>query len=391
MPSPAVRAARFALLLSAIVLLPLTASAGTKVFEDGDTYIEAGARIQIQYNRAESGGEATDEIMFRRIRPYLAGSLTRNWYGKVEFDFGKASDADEVALKDAYFAYTGFNREGYARTIGNAKAPFGREFLTSSKKLQRAEIALVGDHNYGTLDRVLGLHLAGSESEGRFGWGISAGSESHDPSSDRMDFDTPVNGQSDWNEGWAASARVEVFPMGPMKYDQGDLKHSDPKVSLALAGYIWANDDDRNTYTDSDGESENATKADLDQATGLEASAGFRGKGLSADAELHRVHGETVVQDFTGGLYQNGETNLTLFSGSAGYMLVQKRLEAVVGYDILDASNYASTWTTLYVGANVFLDGHNLKFQGGYSLGRNANGVTDQDLNQVTLLAAYVF
>lgn len=68
-------------------------SAGIKVYEDGDKFIEVGARIQLQYlyfseDPREGVGDSQDTIFFRRLRPYIAGSVTKDWWGKLQFDMG---------------------------------------------------------------------------------------------------------------------------------------------------------------------------------------------------------------------------------------------------------------------------------------------------------------
>ena len=95
--------------------------------EDGD-YVKFGGRIQLQYHSTDpDGGEKTDDLKFRRIRPYIEGSVHEDWLGKFQWDMGKGS----TELKDAYFQYSGY--DGIKITLGNANFPFSREFLTSSK------------------------------------------------------------------------------------------------------------------------------------------------------------------------------------------------------------------------------------------------------------------
>ena len=94
--------------------------------EDGD-YVKLGGRIQLQYHQMDvDGGGSTDDLLFRRLRPYIEGSVNENWKGKWQFDLGKG----KVEVKDAYAAYTGI--EGVQIAFGNANFPFSREFLTSS-------------------------------------------------------------------------------------------------------------------------------------------------------------------------------------------------------------------------------------------------------------------
>ena len=116
-------------------VLASVSNAGIKVYEDGDKFIEIGGRMQIQYlyfseSPAEGEGESNDTIFFRRLRPYIAGSVTKNWNGKIQFDFGKSLDANEVAVKDAYMQYTGW--KNHKIFVGNSKTVFSRELLTSS-------------------------------------------------------------------------------------------------------------------------------------------------------------------------------------------------------------------------------------------------------------------
>ena len=108
----------------AMALVP-TADAGVVVYEKDDKKIEVGGRIQLQYLRTDArGGDTEDTTFFRRLRPYIAGTVTKNWWGKIQFDFGKSLDSDEVAIKDAFMQYKGW--KNMTLTIGNSKTPFSR-------------------------------------------------------------------------------------------------------------------------------------------------------------------------------------------------------------------------------------------------------------------------
>ena len=158
------------------VAAPADAS-GITVYKDGDKFVKIGGRIQLQYHMVDpDGGESTDSIFFRRLRPYLEGSVHKDWLGKIQWDMGDAEDENEMALKDAFFQYKGI--ENLKITVGNAQFPFSREDMTSSKKQQLVERTFVGDHNYGTpernagiylqyaaMDKMLELHLAGGNAD----------------------------------------------------------------------------------------------------------------------------------------------------------------------------------------------------------------------------------
>lgn len=87
--------------------------------------MEIGGRIQLQYHKVDpDGGDSTDELFFRRLRPYIEGSIHPDWMGKFQFDIGKAEDDNELAIKDAYLAYKGISN--MAVKVGNALTPSGR-------------------------------------------------------------------------------------------------------------------------------------------------------------------------------------------------------------------------------------------------------------------------
>ena len=61
---------------------------------------------------------------------------------------------------------------------------------------------------------------------GKLTYRAALGAENHDPAMNRMDFDTPANRASDWNEGLVVSGRVDWHPLGFMRFDRGDF-HTD--------------------------------------------------------------------------------------------------------------------------------------------------------------------
>jgi len=373
-------------ILATTVAVP--AEAGIKVYEKDDKYVEIGGRLQLQYMMIDpEGGDSEDDVFFRRLRPYIAGSVTKNWEGKFQFDLGKAVDGGEVAVKDAYMRYK--SAHGLKVTVGNSKTPFSREFLTSSKRQQMVERSFVGDHNYGSPDRMLGVNLAGKSGNKKVTWGAAFGSESVDPDARKLDFDTPVNRNCDFNEGWVVAGRVDFHPKGEMKFDQGDFGR-DGKFTIGLGAYSWSNDDDNNTYT-TGGISTSSSKADIDSANGLELSFGYGAGGFSVDAQYNLVSADTVDSTFTGGLYRSGTTDLDTFAIEAGYMVAAKQFELVAGYESLDADGYADAWNRTSFGVNYFVNKHKVKSQLTYRIGENLNGVADNDANEIFLQFQYVF
>lgn len=376
-----------ALVSGAGIALPASAG-GVTVFKDGGKYVKIGGRIQLQYHRADpDAGDSEDEVFFRRLRPYIEGSLHSDWKGKFQFDLGKASGDNEIAIKDAYMQYTG--NKNMKVTIGNANFPFSREFLTSSKYQQLVERTFVGDHDYGTPDRNVGIHLSGDSSGKKLVWGASLGAASIDPDKNKLDFDTPVNRNSDFNEGWMIGGRVDFQPMGPMKFAQGDFS-GDARVAVGVGAFSWSNDDDNNTYTPG-GVADGSGKPDIDSVTGLEVSGAFRKSGFSVDAQYNSFDVDTVDSAFSGGMYTGGSTKLENWAIEGGYMIVPGKLELVAAYQSQDADGYADEWTRSSVGANWFINKHDTKVQLTLQNGKSVHGVSNNDEKEVFLQAQYVF
>jgi len=353
-------------------------AAGITVYEDGDKYVKLGGRIQVQYHFEDpDGGNSEDDLFFRRLRPYIEGSLHKYWKGKFQWDMGKSSGANEIAIKDAYMQYEGINVVKV--TIGNAKFPFSRELLTSSKKQQLVERTFVGDHNYGSPDRQLGVHLTGAALDKKLTWGASVAKGAIDPSSSKLDFDTLANKDADFIKGWMYGGRVDFHPFGNLKMEQGDFKR-ELKATIGAGAFSWSNDEDVVNGG-----------SDVDKVTGLEISGAVRGAGLSLDAQYNLFNAETVDPTLTSGLFKNGETVLESFAVEGGYMILPAQLELVAGYEYQDADNYTEVWTRTSVGANYFFKKQDVKLQATYRMGENLKGTAGNDADEFFLQMQYVF
>ena len=180
-----------------IILVTMVAATSAHAglsYQDGDKYLKLGGRVQVQYHLTEpTDGANTDELIFRRLRPYIEGSIHKDWKGKWQFDLGKG----KIENKDAYMQYKGF--DWGTVTIGNSYVHYSHEEITSSKKQQLVERTFVGDHNYGTPDRQVGLHLQGKPSD-ILTWDLSLAMAAVDVDNKKIDFDSvgSLNSGSDW-------------------------------------------------------------------------------------------------------------------------------------------------------------------------------------------------
>jgi len=334
-----------------------------------------GGRIQLQYHYEDpDDGESTDELFFRRLRPYIEGSLHKDWKARFQWDMG---DGD-FAVKGAFFAYSGFG--GMELVVGNHDFPFSRELQTSFKYQQLVERTFVGDHNYGTPDKDLGIHLLGHTGAGMLTWRASFASASIDPSNSKLDFDTPINKDSDFNAGWIYGGRLDYHPFGELDFSQGNFDR-DLKASVGVAAFGWSNDSDNNVSGDED----------VDSVTVLELSGALRFMGVSVDAQYNTFDAELVESGVTDGIFQSSETTLENWAVEDGYMLVPSMFELVAGYQSQDADGYAETWDRMSFGLNWFIKEHDAKVQLTYRIGENKDGKQDNDLEELFLQAQYVF
>jgi hypothetical protein len=381
----------------AVVGLAPAANAGIKVYEDGDKYIEIGGRIQLQYlyvteDPREGNSESEDTIWFRRLRPYIQGSVTKNWHGKIQFDFGKSLDNNEVAVKDAYMQYTGF--KNHTVFIGSSKTVFSREFLTSSKRQQTVERWFVGQHNFGSPDRMLGFRVDGKASK-KFEYKFNVGAENFDPDNRRMDFDNPANDTGDWTRGWVGAGRVTFYPLEPIKRDQGDFERGAFGYAIEAAAFSWTSNTNRLPYTEEDENGNkvctSSSKCDLDDASGWELSGGIRGRGLSADLEYNEVKGTMFDRTVNSGMYVNGETTIKKWQLEGGYMLANTPIEFVAKWDSMDTDGYEKEWSAWDLGVNYFFNKHKAKVQFLYRNESNIAGDPDLNGNQFVMQWQFVF
>ncbi len=380
------RAAKWGLAIVSMALTGTAGAAGITVYKQDDQYVKLGGRIQIQYHQVSPDGEEeTDELFLRRFRPYVIGSLYKDWKGKLQWEMGKAKG---VVVKEAYMQYTGF--DSGKLYIGNMKTGFSREMMTSSKKQQLIERTFVGDHNYGVPEYQLGLRFDGFAADKQVGYILSFGSMSLDPDEKKLDFDTPVNKDEDWNEGWVAAGRVDYYPFGYFSMSQGDFGGGQ-KLAIGVGFFSWNNDDDNNTYTDTAGNHAGGSKVDVDSASGAEFSIAYRIGGFSADAQYNQISASTIDGAYSGGMFENGDTTLTQMSLEGGYMVVPSTLELVAGFESMDADGYKKAWTRNSVGVNWFLHKHDIKAQLTYRQGKNLYGKDGDDEDELFLQAQYVF
>ena len=369
----------------AVTAMPMLASAGITLYDEGEKSLEIGGRLQPQYLMvdADSGeNDSGDDFFLRRMRFYIEGTLTENIYGIWQVDFGGVSDDPEV--KDAFINYSGLPMGSI--TIGNHNAPFSRELLTSSKRQQFVERTVVGDHNYGVPDRQIGVSYTLDDNDmvqGQLGF-YQAGLESD---LSKLDFESRVSSDPDYF-GNMLVGRLDWTPLGSFKKAQGAFG-DETRFGIGLNAYTWGNDDDiDNSFSVDPANGDfiaNDVASQYDSVNAYGVDAAFRAGYFSADAAAQFYDAEVTdeTRDFIGGptglVNADGDAQFATYMVKGGYMLVPSKLEFVAGFSALDpddgfyanGQNYDDMDKRYSAGLNYFFNKHNAKIQLTYEMGRD--------------------
>ncbi len=368
---------------------PAPAADGLMLYQNGANSLKFGGRLQVQYHWLDADPGAThDDLFFRRVTPNLEATLGKDWFARLQIELVSSTNGRRVTqYKDAYAQYKGLS--GMKLNIGNAAFPYSREFLTSAERQQFVERTLTGSRSYGVPYRNFGLHLTGECDNTRITYGFSVSRATIHPDDTKITFDTPLNKGDDMNDGWMAGGRVDFHPFGKLAFSQGDFERK-TRATVGIAAYSWHNSGN-NTYTNGAGSSTSTSKNDVDQVQGAEVSGALRYQGWSADAEYNRLQADAVDRGFTGGIYQSGDAVLRTYMVKTGYMVITDRLELVAGYQGADADTYIKTWTTALLGANWYINKHDLKLQTTFQHGKDVKGKPGTSQDELFAQVQYVF
>lgn len=300
-------------------------------------------------------GEGRGSFRLRRAKTTLEGWFIRKeltyevqvgWTGA---DSGPAGTFS--GLEDAYVRWDASGDGRFTVTGGQFKVPFGRQELTSSERLQFVDRSILSFEF--TKGRDVGVAVGGKAAGGRFEYaaGIFNGNQRNRPVND--------------NDRYQYDARVVVEPWGNVKSGEADLDATErPAVALGLSF-------ERNDLA-------GATNATDFATTILAADAVFKYRGVSLFAEYF-------------GRERSPETGTSFRSDGyhlqAGAFVIRKRLEIVVRYASWDPTDAVSGNDRGEIGggANVYLEGHNVKLQADYrQLEDKADDTKDRELRLQT-------
>lgn len=291
-------------------------STGARLADDSPVTMRIGARVQVRYLHEDGDGERSVHI--RRARMSLSGDAYEDFGYSLQVELAGAG----ARLLDAAVTYRASPH--IALWIGQGKAPFGRQQLTSSGSLQFVDRTIVDGRFAAGRQQgaaVLG-RLAGDLIE--YGAGLYNGEGTNQTANPGGRFMTV--------------GRIVVTPLGP--YAPVESAHDAPerpRVAIGVAGL-------QNTVEDEGVEVE---------VTRVNGEAAFKLRGLSLVAETYREWLDPGVagRDVTDGWY-----------GQVSYLLPGLRHEVAGRYAVVSPATNTDT-TEAGIGYSYYLQGHRMKLQ----------------------------
>ena len=189
---------------------PEITTKGKLEFKTDEHKFRIGGRAQHDITLVGNDGDGSvgsSEQQFRRARIYLSGTAWEHWDWKFQFDLEDADDSS-MSIEDAFIKYKGWGPASV--TIGQRKAPFSLNELTSSKYITFIERAvpsnLFTSESIGIGNRSPGITLDNTGKNHTLAGGFylmrqRSGNEADSISERKID------------DGWGVTARATWLPV----------------------------------------------------------------------------------------------------------------------------------------------------------------------------------
>ena len=207
---------------------PEITTKGKLEFKTDEHKFRIGGRAHHDFTLVGNDGDGnvgSSEQQFRRARIYLSGTAWEHWDWKFQFDLEDADD-NSMSIEDVFIKYKGWGPASV--TIGQRKAPFSLNELTSSKYITFIERAVpsnlfasesigIGNRSPGiTLDNTGKNHtLAGGFYLMRQRGDASDDGEFTDSAGDTVEVELGTDSISERkiDDGWGVTGRATWLPV----------------------------------------------------------------------------------------------------------------------------------------------------------------------------------
>jgi hypothetical protein len=309
---------------------------GKTTIKTKDAKIDIGSRVQVRFTQQEpEQGDSKGSFRVRRAKFAISGTIYEDWKFKTQAVWSGGS----TTLEDAYIEYT---KNPLATVwLGQGKAWFGRQELTSSGSQQFVDRSITSDRFAAGRDQ--GLSLVGKTKDKTFeyGVGIYNGNGRNASSNDDDDF--------------LKVARVVWTPFGEYKLEESALDYpSSPKLALGAA-----------VLDNTDG---------TDDVSRFGVEAAFKVQGFNAVAEYYSETLEPLA---------GPDVDTDGFYVQLGYLFPNKQFEVAGRYAVVspDVVGPSADETETGVAFSYYMKKHGQKLQADYrQIEDDASGLTDDEL-----------
>lgn len=318
---------------------------GKTTIKNKNSELTISNRVQVRFTEQDpENGSSKGSFRIRRAKTKFEGWIyTKNLKYELQMNWPSSGSA----LEDANLNWDVKGDKSFQVKVGQFKAPFGRQELTSSGSQQFVDRSAVS--NEFAKGRDIGIQLHGQPAGGTIDWRVGVFNGAG------------INVSSNDNDKYQYTARLGWQPFGDVKYSEGDFESSNkPLFGLAVN---W-NSNDKHGATSGD---------DIDQEiVGIDFAFKFKGFSLTGeyfDAENDREIGTDFDNE---GFYVQ-----------AGYFFVPKKFETALRYAVLDPNSAVSDndRTETGIGFSYYFNKHAHKLQADFrQLENDATGVKDKEI-----------
>ena len=326
------------------------ASRGGVTISHGVNSLTIGARVQVRWTlddrEAFDGdtvgtGDGVEDGAFTqfdvpRLRMTFSGGAFKPWLRYAfQFEFSRTAGEGGSRIKDAVIEIRPVGRS-YRFAVGQFKAPFGLQQITSSGRLQFVDRAITdAKFNPG---RDMGAMWSGTAAARKFGYDLGL-------------FNGAGDSTRENTEALLWVTRAYYQPLGPYTLSESSVDSGDkPTLHLGVAARGGKQIRGRTTT----GVTENA-----DNQPAIDAEFAFKGKRLFSTAEFFWMTDEQENPVAGPDIHSRG------LHAQVGYMLLPRRVEAGVMYAWIDPDTDVDDaalreWRGVF---GYYWQAHNLKLQ----------------------------
>jgi phosphate-selective porin OprO and OprP len=296
---------------------PAADTAGAPRVQAPPFTLRTGARVQVRYaHDLPEEGDASGTFLIRRARLSVGGDAYEHFRYAVQMELAGAA----ARVIDANVTWAAHPLANV--WLGQGKAPYGRQQLTSSGSLQLVDRSIV-DGRF-VPGRQLGMALNGRSGALEYGAGVYNGDGINTPNQ---------------NDRFLYVGRLVVTPLG--SFAPQESAHDWPAAPrVALGGAVM-----HNTL---------GSAAEAVDVLRYNAEAAFKLRGFSAVGEFHRENASPVA---------GGRTHTNGWYAQAGYLLPGRRHEIAGRYGRISPDAPDSHVTERVVGYSHYVAGHRAKLQ----------------------------